>query len=70
ERGRELLGEGFRWFDLVRTDKLLERTKAHNPDVVPPLGNLQEFHKLRPIPQAQIDRTEGGGEAFPQNPGY
>ncbi len=70
ERGRELLGEGFRWFDLVRTDKLLERTIGRNPDVVPPLGNLQEYHKLRPIPQEQIDRTDGGSEAFPQNPGY
>ncbi|MCW9708241.1 RagB/SusD family nutrient uptake outer membrane protein [Fodinibius salsisoli] len=70
ERGRELLGEGFRWFDLVRTDKLLERAKAHNPDVVPPLGNLQEYHKLRPIPQGQIDRTEGGSDSFPQNRGY
>jgi hypothetical protein len=70
ERGRELLGEGFRWFDLKRTGKLVERTTAHNPDAVPPLGNLQEFHRLRPIPQAQIDRTEGGADAFPQNPGY
>lgn len=70
ERGRELLGEGFRWFDLKRTGKLLERAIEHNPDVVAPLGNLQEHHYLRPIPQSQIDRTEGGSDAFPQNPGY
>jgi len=25
---------------------------------------------LRPIPQTQIDRTQGGVQAFPQNPGY
>lgn len=70
ERGRELLGEQFRWFDLKRTGRLVERTREHNPDTTPPLGNLQEFHRLRPIPQAQIDRTEGGASAFPQNEGY
>lgn len=70
ERGRELLGEGFRYLDLIRTDKLVERARTHNPDVVPTLGNLQEFHMLRPIPQTQIDRTEGGENSFPQNPGY
>lgn len=70
ERGRELLGEQFRWFDLVRTGKLVERARTHNPDVVAPIGNLQEFHTLRPIPQSQIDRTAGGEAAFPQNPGY
>ncbi len=70
ERGRELLGEGLRWFDLKRTGKLVERTTAHNPDVVPPIGGLEDFHRLRPIPQSQIDLTEGGESAFPQNPGY
>lgn len=67
ERGRELLGEQFRWFDLVRTGKLLERVKAHNPDGA---ANIRDFHVLRPIPLDQIDRTAGGEEAFPQNDGY
>jgi hypothetical protein len=53
-----------RWFDLVRTHKLLERVKAHNPDA---RNNVQPYHVLRPIPQTQIDRTS---TPFPQNPGY
>lgn len=67
ERGRELLGEMDRWFDLVRTGTLVERVKKHNPDAAP---NIQPFHVLRPIPNDQIDRTEGGASNFPQNPGY
>lgn len=66
ERARELLGEGWRWFDLVRTGKLIERVRKYNPDAV----GIEEHHALRPIPQDQIDRTEGGESAFPQNPGY
>ncbi len=45
----------------------LARIKAYNPTAV---TNVQAFHLLRPIPQTQIDRTEGGSQAFPQNPGY
>ena len=63
ERGRELLGEMKRWFDLTRTGKLLERVKLYNPDAT----GIQDFHVLRPIPQNQIDRTSN---EFPQNPGY
>ena len=64
ERARELVGEGHRWFDLVRTKKLVERVKAHNLDAT---NNIQSYHVLRPIPLDQIDRTEGG---YPQNTGY
>jgi starch-binding outer membrane protein, SusD/RagB family len=64
ERGRELAAEGMRWFDLVRTDKLVERVRAHNPEA---RSNIQPHHTLRPIPQTAIDRTTA---VFPQNPGY
>lgn len=64
ERARELTGEGHRWWDLVRTGKLVERTRLHNPFAAP---NIQDYHAVRPIPQNQIDRTLGG---YPQNPGY
>lgn len=67
ERARELLGELFRWFDLVRTGLLVERVRMYNPFGGP---NIQDHHVLRPIPQDQIDRTAGGAESFPQNPGY
>ena len=64
ERARELVGEGHRWWDLVRTGKLVERVRMHNDDSSP---NIQDYHTLRPIPQDQIDRTQGG---YAQNPGY
>jgi hypothetical protein len=67
ERERELIGEQHRWLDLKRWGILVERVKAHNPQGAP---NIQDFHVLRPIPQNQIDRAEGGASAFPQNPGY
>ena len=64
ERGRELVGEGHRWFDLTRTGKLVERVRAHNPEG---RNNIQDYHILRPIPLEQIDRTSGG---YQQNCGY
>jgi len=67
ERARELLGEMFRWFDLKRWGKLVERVRLYNPDGAP---NIKDYHTLRPVPQNQIDRTAGGATAFPQNPGY
>lgn len=67
ERGRELLGEQTRWMDLKRWGNLVDRVQKYNPQAAP---NVKAIHLLRPIPQTQIDRTEGGASAFPQNPGY
>jgi len=64
ERALELDAEQIRWFDLARTRKLVDYVKAYNPLGAP---NIKDYHFLRPIPQAQIDRTVGG---YPQNKGY
>jgi hypothetical protein len=66
ERSREFFGEWQRWQDLVRTQSLVKRVKAWNPEAAP---FIQDFHALRPIPQSQIDRVVEG-PAFPQNQGY
>lgn len=64
ERALELDAEQARWFDLARTNKLVEYVRAYNPLGAP---NIQDYHIHRPIPQAQSDRTLGGYE---QNDGY
>jgi starch-binding outer membrane protein, SusD/RagB family len=80
ERSREYYGEGFRWFDLVRTQKwgeiagtykIASSTKGDHTAItvtrtIPP--NLY----LRPIPQGQLDGMEMTTEekAAYQNPGY
>jgi hypothetical protein len=76
ERARELCGEQMRWFDLVRTGRLIARVNAYNGTAARPgatVPNPQAFHLLRPIPQIQIDAsidpTAGDGK-YPQNPGY
>ncbi|WP_025763489.1 RagB/SusD family nutrient uptake outer membrane protein [Dyadobacter tibetensis] len=66
ERGRELLAEGMRWYDLKRTNKLIERAKAMNPWTR--ISNkIASFHLLRPIPQQELDRASS---VIPQNEGY
>jgi len=80
ESSREYYGEGFRWFDLVRTQKWAEvagtykiasSTKGdHNAVTV--TRNIQPYLYLRPIPQSQLDGMEMTAEekkAY-QNPGY
>jgi hypothetical protein len=66
ERGRELAGEQWRWIDLKRTNKLISRVQAFNPQAGP---NIKTFHVVRPIPQTQIDAVTNPSE-FTQNQGY
>lgn len=67
ERGRELLGETCRWEDLVRCEKLSDWVKKYNPKG----GNIQPYHKLRPIPSNHINRLNPvGAISEEQNKGY
>jgi hypothetical protein len=80
ERSREYFGEGYRWFDLVRTQKWTELASSyeicgpnygdHTPATV--TRDIQPYHYLRPIPQGQLDgmeMTDAEKDAY-QNPGY
>ena len=66
ERAREFAGEQLRWFDLKRTNKLVERVQLHNPDAK---SFIKDFHMIRPIPQSELDAVTNKDE-FKQNPGY
>ena len=59
ERRMELATEGHRFLDLVRTGKASE--------VLGDVGFQAGKHELLPIPQLEIDITNGNLE---QNPGY
>ncbi|THH37516.1 RagB/SusD family nutrient uptake outer membrane protein [Neolewinella litorea] len=61
ERRVELALEQHRWFDLVRTDRSFEVMKPLRPSFT------QNKNELFPIPQTEIDLSEG---ALVQNPGY
>ncbi|GAA3783000.1 RagB/SusD family nutrient uptake outer membrane protein [Flavobacterium ginsengiterrae] len=70
ERGRELLGEYKRWFDLKRTGTLVARASAHNYKIKAAnfVGIDGQLKILRPIPQTVLDLNQN--KDFPQNPGY
>lgn len=65
ERGRELLGEHDRWFDLKRTGLLISRTLDYNI-LAAKYHNLNSIHLLRPIPQDERNKVKG----LDQNQGY
>ena len=80
ERSREFWGEGYRWYDLVRTQKWAERaTTYHIAGSGYTDKDLEEFKRdipvgyyLRPIPQGQLDGMEmdDAEKAAYQNPAY
>lgn len=61
ERRLELAFESHRWYDLVRTNRLVSAMKAQNPTIVVPAT-----HNLYPIPQSERDVNP----QLTQNPGY
>ncbi len=80
ERSREFYGEGYRWFDLVRTQKWNELATTYqicgpaygNHTPVTVTRTIESYHYLRPIPSGQIDgleMTDAEKESY-QNPGY
>lgn len=80
ERMREFYGEGFRWFDLARTQTWKERAGQytisgnawgdHTPKTF--TRTIEDFRYLFPIPQGQLNGMEMTAEerAAYQNPGY
>ncbi|MBF0651450.1 RagB/SusD family nutrient uptake outer membrane protein [Dysgonomonas sp. GY75] len=80
ERSREYYGEGYRWYDLVRTQKWTEYASSYticgsavgDHTQVEYKRNIQPFHYLRPIPQGQLDAMtmSDAEKAAYQNPGY
>jgi hypothetical protein len=80
ERSREYYGEGYRWYDLVRTQKWAELSSTyriggsgiadHTPMTI--TRTIEPYQYLRPIPQGQLDNMEmtADEKAAYQNPGY
>lgn len=80
ERSREYYAEGYRWFDLVRTQKWNELAGTykigganysdHTPATI--TRTIEKYHYLRPIPQGQLDAMIMTAEekAAYQNPEY
>lgn len=66
ERRREFVGEGMRFWDIVRwgdTALLTENTELSQ-------RTWKDYCKYLPIPQQEMDNTKGTEFALEQNPGY
>lgn len=80
ERSREFYDEGYRWFDLVRTQKWNEYADSYeicgndkgDRNIVTYTRTIKPGHYLRPIPQGQLDGMEMSADEKKnyQNPEY
>ena len=80
ERSREFWGEGYRWFDLVRTQKWAERASTYriagsgytDKDLETVHRDIPAGYYIRPIPQGQLDGMEMTADEKNnyQNPAY
>jgi len=80
ERSREYYGEGYRWYDLVRTQEWTKLSSSyticgssfgdHTPKTI--TRDIEPYLYLRPIPQGQLDAMQVSADvkAAYQNPGY
>ena len=68
ERVRELFGERWRKFDLIRTNKFLELVKERNK-WAKRSGTIQQYNIVWPIPLTEINQNEDISEED-QNEGY
>ena len=80
EHSGEFWGEGYRWYDLVRTQTWAEKAGTYriagtdyvDKDLATYTRNIPVGYYLRPIPQGQLDgmeMTDAEKEAY-QNPAY
>ena len=80
ERSCEFYGEGYRWFDLVRSQKWNEYADSYeicgndkgDRNIVTYTRTIKPGHYLRPIPQGQLDGMEMSADEKKnyQNPEY
>jgi hypothetical protein len=85
ERSREYFGEGYRWYDLARTQKWAEYASTYQirnleTDEAPTTTTRTDlvndastkYFYLRPIPTSQLDNMDGDDDYKKnfQNPGY
>ncbi|HZK60601.1 MAG TPA: RagB/SusD family nutrient uptake outer membrane protein [Anaerovoracaceae bacterium] len=68
ERARELYTEEMRRITLTRLDLLVSRVRLYCSNPLIPGNNIQDYHKLWPIPQRDLDLNLT--HTLTQNPGY
>jgi len=66
ERRKEFAFEGLRFFDLTRTNQVINRPQMANSAPSYPTVSLTDFRRILPIPQAEVDANP----SMKQNPGY